>query len=340
MNKYELILIKIKKKSMIFIFFSIFILFQHCLCQNCLNGETPPFCDECGITYAVPNIRIVGGTEAVPNSWPSMALIIFNYKYDYLTTTRTVEYKCGGSVINKDSILTAAHCFVSTLPLSTGVNIRVKPNSYYQTYESMYKVVLGVHNTDNINFFYEIESFTLYPDYKNQNQDDVGIIRLKNEITYSNSIQPGCLPYLKDSRYPSTMNVESWAAGWGTLFFGGPTSNTLQNVKITLVCCSSGKILYAGEVEGGKDTCQGDSGGPLFIKDSYNGQEKYIIVGITSFGEGCALPGKFGGYMKVTSYLNWITEIVMTNKSNLKNGNTFVNNSSRFYEFKDFKLLV
>ena len=90
------------------------------------------------------------------------------------------------------------------------------------------------------------------------------------------------------------MNVDAWAAGWGRLSFDGPVSNILQNVKMTLVCCQTGKILKAGVNEGGKDTCQGDSGGPLFIKDDYNRQQKYILVGITSFGEGCGLPGKFG----------------------------------------------
>ncbi|RMZ99679.1 trypsin I-P1-like [Brachionus plicatilis] len=298
---------------------------QYCLCQNCSNGGTPPFCDECGVSNAVPNIRIVGGIEAVPNSWPSMALIIFDYMDFFLA--KPTQIRCGGTVINKDSILTAAHCFITTLTLSNGLNFKVKPNFFYPTYESMYSVYLGVHSIFGHSSFYEIKSFTLHPNYDERklNESDVGIIRLKDEIIFNNSIQPACLPYLKDSQYPTKMNIESWAAGWGTLSYGGSTSYTLQNVKITLACCSSGSILYAGEEEGGKDTCQGDSGGPLFIKDNYNGQEKYIIVGITSFGEGCALPGKLGGYMKVSWFLNWITKIVMADKNTLNNGIEIVN---------------
>jgi secreted trypsin-like serine protease len=52
--------------------------------------------------------------------------------------------------------------------------------------------------------------------------------------------------------------------------------------------------ICAGEIAGGKDTCQGDSGSSLFSKAIVNGKERFVSVGITSYGEGCAFVGKPG----------------------------------------------
>lgn len=52
------------------------------------------------------------------------------------------------------------------------------------------------------------------------------------------------------------------------------------------------KFFFQGKLEGGKDTCQGDSGGGLYVFDS--NINKYVIVGITSYGDGCGQTGKPG----------------------------------------------
>jgi secreted trypsin-like serine protease len=49
--------------------------------------------------------------------------------------------------------------------------------------------------------------------------------------------------------------------------------------------------ICAGEILGGEDTCQGDSGGSLYAKQVLNGEEKYVSVGIVSYGDGCAVAG-------------------------------------------------
>ena len=127
--------------------------------------------------------------------------------------------------------------------------------------------------------------------------NDIAIIKLSRDVEPNCNIQPACLP--KEKNYPTKTDIDSWAAGWGTVQVDGKASNTLQNVKLTIYNSSMCKLvglgsrknwntqICAGEYMGGKDTCQGDSGGPLYVRDYVNGVFKYILVGITSYGDGC-----------------------------------------------------
>ena len=53
---------------------------------------------------------------------------------------------------------------------------------------------------------------------------------------------------------------------------------------------------------------KGDSGGPLFIQDIIGLNLKYTLVGITSYGDDCAIKNKPGIYTRVSYYMDWITE--------------------------------
>ena len=59
--------------------------------------------------------------------------------------------------------------------------------------------------------------------------------------------------------------------------------------------------------EGGKDSCQGDSGGPLVSKAT-GVDTGYSLIGVVSWGEGCASAGYYGVYTKVSNYLDWIAQ--------------------------------
>ena len=99
-------------------------------------------------------------------------------------------------------------------------------------------------------------------------------------------------------------------------------SDELRNVKITIYPSSScdsvsletvknwNSQICAGELAGGKDTCFGDSGGSLYAKGLVNGKEKFVSIGITSYGDDCASVGKPGlekfifAYLKFFIFLN------------------------------------
>ena len=97
----------------------------------------------------------MGGSIAVPNSWPSQALVVQNYKGDYTLggskVTVTERFICGGTIINGYTILSAAQCIVNKFTttinnVSYTVNVYNTNNQYYPTLASMFKVYVGAHN--------------------------------------------------------------------------------------------------------------------------------------------------------------------------------------------------
>lgn len=126
----------------------------------CPPGYTGDSCEiECGLSSFSSNVRIVGGTIANANSWPSAAYIIFTYGDNvYLpeygrTVNITRSYMCAGTLIDRTTIVTAAHCIFSSISFTYGVTsykLQVKPNSFYPTIASMFTVYLGLQDSSRI----------------------------------------------------------------------------------------------------------------------------------------------------------------------------------------------
>jgi secreted trypsin-like serine protease len=105
-------------------------------------------------------------------------------------------------------------------------------------------------------------------------------------------------------------------SGWGAISEGGPGSNQLLFVDVPVVSntdCNkpesydglvSDQMFCAGARDGGLDSCQGDSGGPVVSNVSGTNE----LVGVVSWGFGCARELKYGVYTRVTSVSQWIAD--------------------------------
>uniref|UniRef100_A0AB40E8V5 Granzyme M n=1 Tax=Esox lucius TaxID=8010 RepID=A0AB40E8V5_ESOLU len=221
----------------------------------------------------IPNVGIVGGREAAPNSRPYMASLQSQGQHD-----------CGGVLVREDFVLTAAHC------------------------DGKYRVVLGAHNLsndENSQQVFEVDRYIPHPRFGDNLENDIMLLKLKGRATLSASVQ--LIPLMNGSVAEGTVCS---TAGWGVIDNDDTLPDTLQEVNATIISprecsrrwrgvkifrqmvCATGPSAFQG-------FCSGDSGGPLVC----NG----MSAGIVSFsGQICANPSSPDVYTRVTSYRQWI----------------------------------
>ncbi|KPA18406.1 coagulation factor VII [Candidatus Magnetomorum sp. HK-1] len=239
----------------------------------------------------VPEKRIVGGTEVKRSFWPWMATLV-----ERNVSPLSDAHFCGAMLIHPQWVLTAGHCVESTLPHN-------------------FDVMLNMHDlTTDMGDIYPVRQVIIHPKFDNVSLDnDIALIQLKNAANY-----PVIHPMLTHKIFPGTSAI---IIGWGKLNEHGPFSTKLQQVNVPIisndVCLNAfekdpsdvvitSNQICAGEPDGGKDACRGDSGGPLIIRDIDN----WVLAGIVSWGRGCARPGYYGIYTRVSMYIDFIEKYV------------------------------
>jgi len=249
--------------------------------------------------------RVVGGEEAGENEFPWMCAIL-NSDNSY--------YTCGATLLscNPTIIVSAAHCFEGANGQPGGKKVscgahRMNANgaSPLDTNEQRLTITQIINHPQYSSFI-----------FAGDGSNDIAVIKVNGNFGCSaGKIWPACLPD------KSRLAYEGWAkttaTGWGTLSSGGALPEKLQKVKLPPVtdqvceaALGAGRInddvmICAGPKEGGRDTCQGDSGGPLVTRDSRPG---FSLIGIVSFGDGCANPDSYGVYTEVSYFLDWIAQ--------------------------------
>merc|ERR1711973_686018 len=258
----------------------------------------------CGCAPVSSSNRIVGGKEVNPKG-----KLPYQVLFQGCAGMRGCSI-CGGTIVNKRFVLTAAHCY----------------NSMFTTMH----IIVGEHNYCDGNpqgspneggKLIKVKKITLHPDYNSRTIDnDIAVLELAEDLTFTKKIKPACLPSSETKDYSGSASTVS---GWGGTIGWRPNDQQPQQprqctLKETIVkllkgsdpMCSkylktsSSKIKLCAFAKD-TDACQGDSGGPLTVPE--NG--KYTLVGVVSYGSGCASSTP-GVYVRVQGYLPWIKNLI------------------------------
>ena len=230
--------------------------------------------------------RIVGGIEAREGEFPFIVSLQAGAKGSHF---------CGGSLIKNRWVLTAAHC------VDTGAPSRLVIGLHKQKQSSRAEI----HRAARV---------IVHPNYNSTTIDyDFALVELSKDSSYT-PVEINSDDTVGSDK--ASANFEVVTAGWGaTAESGWKLPDELRKVSVPLVprasCLQSypekitERMICAGYPEGGKDSCQGDSGGPLFIRYS-NGS--FNLIGVVSWGEGCARKGKYGVYSNIAAVYDWIQD--------------------------------
>uniref|UniRef100_A0A914VRH0 Peptidase S1 domain-containing protein n=1 Tax=Plectus sambesii TaxID=2011161 RepID=A0A914VRH0_9BILA len=252
---------------------------------------------DCGRTPIPPDeTRIVGGQRATPYSWPWQAVMCFTRG----SGSGSCSLTCGASVIDRNWVMSAAHCVED-----------------YVNSPKRFKIKMGVYdyrsNNENGEIVSTVSKIIIHPQFNKPKSmaHDMALLRmmlifygfqLSSPIAYTDHIQPVCLPANISDVVAGGKNL--YVTGWGATSENGDVSSQLRQVNVPSLTPAQCESQYRRQIDhntmfcagrAGKDSCQGDSGGPIVIKRS---DGRWWQAGIVSWGIGCAEPNHSGILIK------------------------------------------
>jgi secreted trypsin-like serine protease len=234
--------------------------------------------------------KVVGGRLASMGAHPWQVSLAVSWIAD-----AGRAHFCGGSVYDSRWIVTAAHCMKDLIP-------------------AQIHVVAGTNVLTRGAYRINVSRIIRHASYDPKSKDnDVALLQTAEPLPLGSLVRSIGLMSADDEVKLSGKNL--LVTGWGATEQGGVKVRDLREVDVPYVtneACNdflsydgrvTANMLCAGRAAGGVDSCQGDSGGPLTLK---TGSTSTILAGIVSWGRGCAQPGKYGVYARVSRYKAWV----------------------------------
>ncbi|NXJ14697.1 FA7 factor, partial [Odontophorus gujanensis] len=261
---------------------------KKCVQAGTVQAGTRPF-----PSHGHTDPRITGGTLCHRGQCPWQVLI---------RDSRDIGF-CGGSLINSRWVITAAHCL--DLCNFTSLLFHVIPGDFDKYQRELKEQKIGVER-----------SWT-HPHYDSNNYDgDIALLYLSSEVVFNEYAVPICLPSPQLAALLAEEGRAGTVSGWGATHSRGSTLRFLMRVRLPLVSMDTcqrstarlitDNMFCAGYGTEAADACKGDSGGP-FAALYHN---TWFLLGVVSWGDGCAERGKYGVYTRVSNYIPWIKETV------------------------------
>ena len=236
-----------------------------------------------------------GKTPAVKGAQPWMVALV-----ESGTADAHEGQFCGGSLIAKEWVLTAAHCLEG---VKDATEIDVVIGRYQLSSNEGERITasaLAIHAG--------------YPNDKDNQDNDIALIRLSRPATKGSPIRL----ITTANQYVDDPGTIARVTGWGVLTENGETTpDILQGVNVPIVTQELCQDVYgddlmadnlcAGKKQGGVDSCYGDSGGPLVAKDRAGNP---VQIGVVSWGDECGAADSYGVYERLTEYNGWINQVM------------------------------